>query len=403
METQPLPFEKARQIVQDEIDKLAKTPPSETVSLGQAQGRVLAAPVAADRDYPPFNRSARDGFAVAAADVANVPARLKVIGLTRAGEPSLFKLNRDETVEIMTGAPGPEGADSVVMVEYSLRDGEHVILEQSVPAGRNLIFQGSEVSAGSEVLAPGTDLDYRQIAVLASVGQSSVTVYRKPRVAILSTGDEVLPVESKPEPFQIRNSNAHSLAAQVRHRGGEPIILPIAPDQPERTRELIEQGLHEDLLLLSGGVSMGKYDVVEQVLQELGAEFFITQVAIQPGKPLVFGRVGAKPVFGLPGNPISTMVTFEVFARIALDRLAGRPASPLPFVQARLGSDFQHKPVLTRFLPAVLSGEYGEATVDPVKWQGSGDLVAAAQANCYLVAAAGRASWKAGEWISILP
>jgi molybdopterin molybdotransferase len=213
----------------------------------------------------------------------------------------------------------------------------------------------------------------------------------------------VLPVEAKPEPFQIRNSNAHSLAAQVRRRGGEPVILPVAPDQPARTRELIEQGLQAELLLLSGGVSMGKYDVVEQVLQELGAEFFFTQVAIQPGKPLVFGRAGEKPVFGLPGNPISTMVTFEVFARIALDRLAGRPSSPLPFVQARLASDFQHKPVLTRFLPAVLSGDYGETTVDPVKWQGSGDLVAAAQANCYLVAAAGRASWKAGEWISILP
>lgn len=403
METQPLPFETARQIVQDQIDKLASTPQSETVPLDQAQGRVLAASVAADRDYPPFNRSARDGFAVIAADVANVPARLKVIGLTRAGEPSRFQLKRGETVEIMTGAPGPEGADAVVMVEHSSRDGDHVTLEQSVVSGRNLIFEGSEVRAGSEVLTPGADLEYRQIAVLAAVGLSSVSVYRKPRVAILSTGDEVLTVESTPEPFQIRNSNAHSLAAQVRRRGGKPIILPVAPDQPTRTRELIEQGLEHDLLLLSGGVSMGKYDVVEQVLQELGAEFFITQVAIQPGKPLVFGRVGKKPVFGLPGNPISTMVTFEVFARIALDRLAGRPVSPLPFVQARLRSDFQHKPVLTRFLPAVLSGDYGEARVDPVKWQGSGDLVAAAQANCYLVAAAGRASWKAGEWISILP
>jgi molybdopterin molybdotransferase len=213
----------------------------------------------------------------------------------------------------------------------------------------------------------------------------------------------VVPIETTPEPYQIRNSNAYSLAAQVRRRGGEPVVLPIAPDEARRTRELIEQGLRADLLLLSGGVSMGKYDVVEQALQELGAEFFFTQVAIQPGKPLVFGRVGPTPVFGLPGNPSSTMVTFEVFARIALDRLAGRPDSPLPFVQARLGSDFQHKPVLTRFLPAVLAGDYGEATVNPVKWQGSGDLAAAAQANCYLVAAAGRASWKAGEWISILP
>lgn len=403
METQPLAFETARQIVQEQVDRLVSTPAVETVDLETADGRVLAEAVKADRDYPPFHRSARDGFAVIAADVAKTPARLRLIGQTRAGEPSRYRLKPGETVEIMTGAPGPEGADAVVMVEYSQRAGDFVTLEQSVPAGRNLILQGSEARAGSPILRAGTVLGYRQIALLASVGQASVAVYRKPRVAILSTGDEVVPLDMAPEPFQIRNSNAYSLAAQVRRRGGEPVVLPIAPDEVGRTRERIEEGLESDLLLLSGGVSMGKYDVVEQVLQQLGAEFFITQVAIQPGKPLVFARVGSKPVFGLPGNPISTMVTFEVFARIALERLAGQPDSPLPFVQARLGADFQHKPVLTRFLPAVLSGDYGEATVNPVKWQGSGDLAAAAHANCYLVAAAGRASWKAGEWISILP
>jgi molybdopterin molybdotransferase len=403
MESQPLAFEAARQIVHEQLARLAAPAASETIDLEQAAGRVLAAPVKADRDYPPFNRSARDGFAVLASDVAQSPARLRLIGQTRAGEPSRFRLQPGETVEIMTGAPGPEGADAVVMVEHANRDGDSVTLERSVPSGGNLVFQGSEAPAGSPLLEAGITIDYRQIALMASVGQSRVSVYRKPRVAILSTGDEVVALDATPEPFQIRNSNAYSLAAQVRRRGGEPLVLPVAPDEVARTRELIEQGLRADLLLLSGGVSMGKYDVVEQVLQHLGAEFFFTQVAIQPGKPLVFGRVGSTPVFGLPGNPISTMVTFEVFARIALDRLAGRTASPLPFVQARLGSDFQHKPVLTRFLPAVLAGEYGEATVNPVKWQGSGDLVAAAQANCYLVAAAGRASWKAGEWISILP
>jgi molybdopterin molybdotransferase len=403
METKPLPFDVARQIVQDEIGRIVSAPPAETVDLELAAGRVLAAPVKADRDYPPFNRSARDGFAVLAADVAKTPARLRLIGQTRAGEPSRFRLQPGEAVEIMTGAPGPAGADAVVMVEHSSRDGDSVTLAQTVPPGGNLIFQGSEARAGSPILDAGTTLDYRQIALLASVGQCTLPVYRKPRVAILSTGDEVVPLDAVPEPYQIRNSNAYSLAAQVRRRCGEAVILPIAPDVAARTRELIEQGLRSDLLLLSGGVSMGKYDVVEQVLQELGAEFFFTQVAIQPGKPLVFGRVGSTPVFGLPGNPISTMVTFEVFARIAVDRLAGRPDSPLPFVRARLGSDFQHKPVLTRFLPAVLTGDYGEATVNPVKWQGSGDLVALAGANCYLVAAAGQASWKAGEWISVLP
>jgi molybdopterin molybdotransferase len=398
-----MPFDEARSVISAKMDEIRPQPAQETVALEQALHRVLAEPLLADRDYPPFNRSARDGFAVRAADVAAAPARLRVLGETRAGEPSRFKIGPGETVEIMTGAPGPEGADAVVMVEYSARDGEFVRLDEGVPPGRNLILAGSEGQAGSVALAPGTLLDYTQIALLASVGASCVAVYRQPRVAILSTGDEVVEIDAQPEPFQIRNSNAHSLAAQVVRQGGVPVVLPVAADHLERTRELIQQGLESDMLLLSGGVSAGKYDLVEQVLGELGAELHITQVAIQPGKPLVFATAGTKPVFGLPGNPISTMVTFEVFARLALHRLAGRVSSPLPFLHARLASDFHHKPVLTRFLPAVLEGSYGEVRVNPLKWQGSGDLIAVARADCYLVASAGRELWKAGEWIAVLP
>ena len=398
-----LSFNQARAVITEKIAELAPEPSRETVRLDDALGRVLASVVTADRDYPPFNRSARDGFAVRASEVANPSARMKIIGQTRAGEPSKFQLQPGETVEIMTGAPGPEGADTVVMWEHSTRDGDHVTLEKSVPAGKNLIFRGREAKEGSVVLEPGVRLDYPEIALLASTGNASVEVRRKPAVAILSTGDEVVELDAVPEPFQIRNSNAYSLAAQVRRQGGEPRILPIAPDRLDRTRELVEEGLKADLLLLSGGVSKGKYDFVEQVLSELEAEFFFTQVKIQPGKPLVFARVGSTPVFGLPGNPISTMVTFEVFARIALHFLAGRNSSPLPFLEARLGSDFKHKPVLTRFLPSILQGDYGEATVNPVKWQGSGDLVALARANCFLVATPDRESWKAGESIFVLP
>jgi molybdopterin molybdotransferase len=213
----------------------------------------------------------------------------------------------------------------------------------------------------------------------------------------------VVDITARPEPFQIRNSNAYSLAAQISRRGGEPRILPIAPDDRARTRELIEDGLGDDMLLLSGGVSAGKYDFVEQALTAVGAEFHFTAVAIQPGKPLVFGTCKGKPVFGLPGNPISTMVTFEVFARIALDLLAGRGESPLPFAYARLGIEFRHKPVLTRFLPATLTGEYGEGVVHPVKWQGSGDMASLARANCFLVASTERELWNAGDWIALLP
>jgi len=398
-----LTFDQARAVIFEKLKGIAPAGPAESVALDAAQGRVLATAVSADRDYPPFDRSARDGFAVRAADVANPPARLRLIGETRAGEPSRFMVNGGEAVEIMTGAPGPAGADSVVMVEYSRRDGEFVVLERGVPAGRNLIPKGSEIAAGSVILQPGAALDYPEIALLASVGCAEVQVYRRPRVAILSTGDEVVDITATPKPFQIRNSNALSLAAQVSRRGGEPRILPIAPDDKTRTRELIEDGLRDDILLLSGGVSAGKYDYVEHALADLGAEFHFTAVAIQPGKPLVFGTCQGKPVFGLPGNPISTMVTFEVFARISLDLLAGRGGSPLPFVYARLGSEFRHKPVLTRFLPAALVGDYGEAVVHPVKWQGSGDMASFARANCYLVAPAGRESWSAGDWIAVLP
>ena len=400
---QALTFEQARAVVAERMSEIASPPATESVSLGAALGRVAAEDIRSDRDYPPFDRSARDGFAVLASDVANPPARLRVIGQTRAGELSRFRIESGETIEIMTGAPGPEGADAVVMWEYSAREGEHVTLESGVPAGKNLILRGSEAKAGDIILAAGQNLEYPEIALLAATGHSEIEVYRRPRVAILSTGDEVVEVAEKPESFQIRNSNAHALAMQVRRRGGEAIILPIAPDEISRTRELVEQGLEADMLLLSGGVSMGKYDFVERVLTDLGAEFYFTQVLIQPGKPLVFGQVAGTPVFGLPGNPISTMVTFEVFARVALDHLAGRSDSPLPFFAARLVSDFKHKPALTRFLPARWTGDYGEARVNPVKWQGSGDLVAFAKANCFLVASTDRASWAAGDWISVLP
>ena len=399
---QPLRFDEARDVVFERICALRQVPVTETVPLDEAAGRILAEAAHADRDYPPFNRSARDGFAVIAADVAEVPATLDLLGETRAGEPSRFALERGQTVEIMTGAPGPRNADAVVMVEHSSRTGNAVTLHQPISSGRNLIAAGSEVSRGSCVLASGTRIDYPQIALLGTVGRAAVSVYRQPEVAILSTGDEVLPVASEPEPYQIRNSNAHSLAAQVRRRGGIPRILPVARDRLEETRQLIEEGLLCDLLLLSGGVSMGKHDLVEGVLRDLGAEIDFTAVRIQPGKPLVFGRVGDTPVFGLPGNPLSTMVTFEVFASIAVDLLGGANESPLRFQRAALAEPFRHKPVLTRFIGAVLSGSYGSATVRPDRGQGSGDVVAFARADCLMVASQERESWEAGEWIEVM-
>ena len=398
-----LHFQDARAIVFERVRECAAIPATETVPLDAAAGRVLAGDVLADREYPPFNRSARDGFAVIAQDVAHVPATLEVLGETRAGEPSRFNLERGQTVEIMTGAPGPEGADAVVMVEDSVRAGNSVTLQRTIAAGRNLIMAGSEAAKGDCVLPSGVLIAHPQIALLGTVGCATVPVYREPEVAILSTGDEVLPVDAQPESYQIRNSNAHSLAAQVRRRGGRPRILPVARDELDETRRRIEDGLRSDMLLLSGGVSMGKHDLVEQVLSDLGAEIFFTRVRVQPGKPLVFARVGGTPVFGLPGNPLSTMVTFEVVASVAVDLLGCRAASPLPFQQVPLAEPFQHKPVLTRFLGARIGGEYADSRVRPERGQGSGDVAAFARVDCLLVASENRGSWRAGEPIEVMP
>lgn len=398
----PFRFDEARDVVFERVRETLRPPAAETAPLADAAGRILAEDILADRDYPPFNRSARDGFAVNAADAANAPATLESIGETRAGEPSRFTLQRGQTVEIMTGAPSPSGADAVVMVEHTDRKGNAITLHRSITAGRNLITAGSEAKAGEVVLRAGTRIGYPQIAVLGSVGCASAPVYRQTEAAILSTGDEIVAVNETPQPFQIRNSNAHSLAAQVTRRGARARILPVAGDRLDETRRAIEDGLASDVLLLSGGVSMGKYDLVEQVLEKLGAEIFITSVLIQPGKPLVFGRVGGTPIFGLPGNPISTMVTFELFAAIAVDILAGGTDSHLPFFEAELCAAFSHKPVLTRFLGARIEGRYGKTRVRKIAGQGSGDVTSFAQADCYLVASDDRSSWEAGDRISVM-
>lgn len=368
----------------------------------------MAEPVLADRDFPPFPRATRDGFALRAADVQSVPAMLRVVGQVKAGSSYPRLLSSGEAVEIMTGAPVPSGSDVVVMVEYTSRQADFVEIQRTCSSGENLVPTASEAQAGQEMLARGTRLNFAHIAVASAVGKAILQVYKKPQVAILSTGDELVELSEKPRAHQIRNSNSYSLAAQVLAAGGEPLQLPIAPDDAARTRDLIQQGLASDLLLLSGGVSMGKFDLVEQVLSELGAEFFFTGVAIQPGRPIVFGHVHnlAKPeptpFFGLPGNPVSTMVTFELFASAVLRALGGALPVRLTSAMARLSKEIKTKKGLTRFLPAILSGGLYDAAVELVPWQGSGDLQASARANCYVVVPPDRESIAAGEIISIL-
>jgi molybdopterin molybdotransferase len=418
-----LSFEDARRVVEQHAAHLAGRE-SETVDLLDAAGRVLAERIAADRDIPPFPRSTRDGYAVRAADVANLTARLKVTGEIKAGPtgraPS--QVNRGEAVSIMTGAPVPQGADAVVMVEYTSPHDGLVEIAKSVVPGENIVPQGAEAKSGSVLLNEGTLINEAGIALAASVGKSRLKVFIRPRVAILTTGDEIVDVGTEPGPTQIRNSNSYSLAAQVRKAGGEPLILPIAPDEPHRLRELIEEGLRSDLLIMTGGVSMGRYDLVEEVLADLHAEFLFTGAQIQPGRPVVFGVVpydldslcGAgvstheslhshKYFFGLPGNPVSTMVTFELFARPMIEALSGMSPHPLVFLHARLKSEIRVKPGLRRFLPALLSGEYEQSEVELVPWQGSGDIAAQSRANCYIVVPPDREQIATGEWVAVMP
>jgi molybdopterin molybdotransferase len=408
-----LSFEEAQECVRSQAELLRKQPRiNEQVPLLESLGRTLADEVVADRDLPPFPRATRDGYAVRAEDVQPIPTELRIVGQIRAGGglPDGFtKLEEGHAISIMTGAPVPSGANAVIMVEHTERSGDLVRLLRAVGTGENVVSRGSEARAGAVLIEGRTRISHPQIALAAAVGKSKVSVYSRPRIAILPTGDEVVPIDSKPASNQIRNSNSFSLAAQVIAAGGEPIQLPIAPDEPIRLRELIAQGLESDLLLLSGGVSAGEYDLVEDALSHFSAEFLFTGVQIQPGKPLVFGRArsmsqeGWTHFLGLPGNPISTMVTFQLFASILLRALSGAAAgSGLRGTKARLGKEVRVKTGLTRFLPARLSGNWDDAEVEPVKWQGSGDVAAFSRADCLLVIPPDREHFNPGEWVTVL-
>jgi molybdopterin molybdotransferase len=374
----------------------------EVVPLRDAAGRILADAVSADRDYPPFNRSIRDGFAVRAADVSSPPVELHLRGEIRAGSHFTGAVEAGECVSIMTGAPMPKGSDAVVMVEYAESRNGKVIVTRVVKAGENVVPQGSEVQQGTVVLPRGKRLGGAELGLLAQVGRSNVPVFERPVVAILPTGDEIVPVNYQPEWFQIRNSNAVSLGAQVAAAGATARILDVAQDQPDALRKLIKEGLSADILILSGGVSAGKYDYVEQVLADMGAEFYFESVAMRPGKPLVFGRVQGKFFFGLPGNPVSTFVTFALFVRPALAVLAGGYFEPSMFLRARLEKPIKQRTGLTAFLPAHVSCESSEPMVSLIGWQGSGDLVGLAAANCFLVIHPEQTEFAAGDWVDVM-
>lgn len=405
-----LSFEEARRKVTEIVSGLNAPIETEALALGDALGSVLAQPVHADRDYPPFDRATRDGFAVRAEDLGQRGGELALVGEIRAGQGFDGAIARGECVQIMTGAAVPASANAVVMIEYSRaeqRGAKTVVqFDRGATAGQNVVRRGSEAKNGQLLMKPGQRLGYSELALCGQVGQTKVTVTARPRIAILSTGDEVVSADAKPGPLEIRNGNSISLAAQVRLAGGEPIALGNAPDRATELRAAIEEGLKVDALVISGGVSAGKYDLVEQVLADLGAQIYFDGVAIRPGRPAVFGVCRKKPVFGLPGNPVSTMVTFELFLLPTLDILSGANVRPLAVLRAKLAAPNSQKSELTHFLPARLEwpdGATGDPVVRELEWRGSGDIVALAESNCFLVVPQGKLEWRAGEWIGVLP
>jgi molybdopterin molybdotransferase len=421
-----LTYAQAAAFVAKRAERLARSKPAtERVTLTSAAGRVLAETLRADTDQPPFARSTRDGFACRAAE-ASAHRPLAVAGSTRAGDPPTGPLPRGAAWEIMTGAPVPRGADAVIMLEHV--ESAHVeaagspsspsvrlLPPRTIKKGENIVPRGAQARKGSALLPAGTLIGAAQIALAASCGCAELTVYAKPRVAILSTGDELVPIAAKPKLGQIRNSSSAMLAAMVSAAGGKPWILPIAHDTAKLLDAALARAATADLLLITGGVSAGKFDLVEPALARAGARFHFTGVRIQPGKPVVFAELtrstgpnqnqnGTK-CFGLPGNPISSAVTFLLFAAPILSALAGRidriDRGPR-FAQARLVADVKTKPGLTRFLPATCTFTSPVPKVKLVPSQGSGDLAAMALANCYLVVPDHCDSLDAGATVNIL-
>jgi molybdopterin molybdotransferase len=395
-----LGYSEAAAVVLEQAQTLSEPrPPLQTVPLLHSLDRILAEPITADRDQPPFSRSTRDGFACRAADLH--PAHpLRIIGQLRSGQVWTGPVPQPgEALEIMTGAPVPDGLNCVVMVEHVTVDGGYIrpAGDRNWAPGENIVPQGAEARRGETLLAPGRRMQPQHMAIAAACGLESLSVYSRPRVAILATGDELVSFGQTPLSHQIRNSNSYSLAAQVARTGGQPMILAPAPDRQSAIEASIREALACDLILLSGGVSMGKYDFVEQALAAFGAEFFFTGARIQPGRPVVFGRMpvgdGHRYFFGLPGNPVSTMVTFALFAGPLLGFLAGRSAdSCVPdFRSAHLEEAVVEKTGLTRFLPARATSGIDGTLVRRRPWQGSGDIAAAAESNCFLVIPEGTA------------
>src|SRR5678816_4460085 len=392
----------AIQIVRQQTASLA----TERVRIEQTLGRVLAGDVVADTDLPPFDRSQMDGYAVRAEDVSAVPARLRIVGESAAGKGWHHQLEEGQAVRIMTGAPVPAGADSVQQVELTteLKDGTVVELLETVETGRSIVKRGSEITAGDVVLRAGTPINAAMMAVLAAFGYARVEVFRKPRVAVLATGTELVPVDQKPGQDQIRDSNNYSISSYAALAGATVERMPLTGDETSLLKTQIANAAERcDVIVTSGGVSMGVYDVTKSALKELGSEVFFERVALRPGKPIVFARLpNGTLVFGLPGNPVSVSVTFNLFARTALLKMQGANNPTLGEERAVLTRNAKGSSDRESYLPASLrTDEKGQLLAEALKWGGSSDFVAFTLATALLIVPQGDGELKAGTIVRV--
>ncbi len=395
-------FEEARKIVLESVEPLDAV----RVPLLDALGLVAAESVTATERVPPFDNSAMDGYAVRAEDTRGAtetsPVELKVLLDLPAGSHTDRAVGPGEAVRIMTGAPVPRGADTVVQVELTEKvsqDRVRILKEHS--KAKNIRLAGEDIAIGKTVLTAGEEIGPAKVGLLASVGRTSVKVFRRPTVAILATGDELLDANEPLAPGKIRSSNSYTLICQARACGAESKYLGIARDTIEDVRSHLEKGLSADMIVSSGGVSVGDYDHVKDGLEQLGVKFKFTKVRIKPGKPTVFGLIGKKPVFGLPGNPVSSMVTFEEFVRPAILKMMGKRRLFRPVVEAVLEEDIDKKPDRMLLLRAIARKDGEHYFVSTTGPQGSGILASMDRANAIIMFPPGPKTLKKGQHVSV--
>ncbi|MFQ5707344.1 MAG: gephyrin-like molybdotransferase Glp [bacterium] len=392
--------------VQDALDiTLAETRrlQAEEVSLLQACGYILAEEVFSDVDMPPFEKSSMDGYAVKYVDLKKAPAVLEVVGWIPAGTHPEFTIRRGQTAKIMTGAPLPAGADSVQIVEKSepVADGRVKLLESIAPGG-NVARAAEVLKAGEKVFGAGTYVSPAVVSVLATVGKSTVKIYRRAEVGILVTGSELVEIDQKPGLAQIRNSNGYTLYHQALEAGARPQHFGVVRDDADEITEKIEAGLSKDVLLISGGVSMGDLDLVAGILKKLGVQILYHKVNVKPGKPLAFGKKGRTLVFGLPGNPVSSSTIFEIFVKPTLLKMMGFRQIHNARVKAVLAADFRHKSKRETYHPARTVCADGQFHVTPLQSKGSADVLAFAKSNSFLILPGDRPAYDRGDQVEVM-